>query len=110
MVDRATSSKSAALQPPVTLAGKKVAPTTLAVRNPSAFAIPDGYALVPLRQIAGLRDTVRRTRQSATQMLQVAESALTVIDGIREQYQNEKEILDSQEQSISEFLFEHHTS
>ncbi len=110
VVDRATSSKSAALQPPVTLAGKKVAPTTLAVRNPSAFAIPDGYALVPLRQIAGLRDTVRRTRQSATQMLQVAESALTVIDGIREQYQNEKEILDSQEQAISEFLFEHHTS
>ena len=95
MLARGKASKSAALQPPMTLAGEKVGPTTLAVRNPAAFAIADGYALVPLRQIAGLRDSVRRTRQSATQMLQVAESALTVIDGIRDQHQNEKEISDS---------------
>ncbi len=74
---------------------------------PAPIAAPPNMFMVPMAQIVNLQDTNRRSRQAAQQMVQLSESALTVIEGIRDNFLSEALIMSGQEQAIQEFINTH---
>ena len=81
-----------------------------AIAPPAAsapIAAPPNMFMVPMAQIVNLQDTNRRSRQAAQQMVQLSESALTVIEGIRDNFLSEALIMSGQEQAIQEFINTH---
>ena len=77
---------------------------------PTPIAAPPNMFMVPMAQIVNLQDTNRRSRQAAQQMVQLSESALTVIEGIRDNFLSEALIMSGQEQAIQEFINTHSSS
>ena len=63
-----------------------------------------GFVAVPIRQIEGLRDAIRRTRQTVKQLVDVAHGAMTVIENMGTQFQDEANVLASQEAVVWELL------
>ncbi len=74
---------------------------------PTPIAGPPNMFMVPMAQIVNLQDTNRRSRQAAQQMVQLSESALTVIEGIRNNFLSEALIMSGQERATQEFINTH---